>query len=107
MMTEHFTIDKVSWHTMTPGNTEPRERTVLRFHVIHKYLRQNNFLRRDLLSENPEIDDTFAISSSDVTEEGLAFIRAAYDRWLRKVDNGMDPRDVSVLDRALKRLREK
>ena len=36
VMTKNFVIDQVSWHTLTPGNTESREHIFLRFHSLHK-----------------------------------------------------------------------
>src|SRR4051812_32749063 len=101
-MTEHYIIDKVSWHTMTEGNPETREETLLRFKVLHKYLQEHHLLRPALQNQHQEIDDNFAIHSRDLTEEGLAFMKAAYDKWLGKIDIGMDPRNASVLDRALR-----
>ena len=36
-----YTIDKVGWHTKTPGNTEPLEKTHTRFRAIIDFLQNN------------------------------------------------------------------
>jgi hypothetical protein len=104
-MQESFVIDQVSWHTSVPGNPETREHIVRRFYTVVVFLQTNALVVRRLLDQENEIDDDFAINSADLTEEGLAVMRAAYDKWLQKVDKGMDPADMSLFDRALKRIR--
>lgn len=104
-MASSFTIDQVSWHTQTPGNTETREQIVHRFWVIANFLQSNGLTSRDLSCREEDIGDSFGISSDDLTSEGLAVVKAAYDKWLQKVDGGMPPEDVGLLTRALGRVR--
>ena len=104
-MKKPFTIDQVSWHTSTPGNTESREHIIHRFHVIACFLQERGLTVRPLVGDENEIQDSFAIASSDLTEEGLALMRASYDKWLQKVDEGMRAEDVSLLEKALKKIR--
>ena len=99
-----FTVDKVGWHTQTEGNPETRERIIRRFWAVVQFLRDEH-----LLVENPpegphQIDDEFSIRSSDLTPQGLALMKIAYDRWLKRIDHGGDPEDVGVLERALRKL---
>ena len=75
-MTEDFTIDKVSWHTKVVGSLETREEIFLQFGVLHKYLQQHDLLRPDLPDQHQDIDENFEIHTRDLTEEGLAFMRA-------------------------------
>ena len=102
-MTKHFIIDQVSWHTATAGNPETREHIIQRFYAIAAFLQKHGLTVRTLVSEPKDIRDDFAISSSDLTERGLAMMRACYDKWLQKVDEGLDPNDLSLLERALNR----
>jgi hypothetical protein len=104
-MAQAFVIDQVSWHTGTPGNTESRDQILRRFSIIANFLQDNGLSSRVLSRTESDIDDSFNISSDDLTEEGLAVMKAAYDKWLQKVDNGMPPEDVSLLTRALHRVR--
>lgn len=102
----NFIIDKVSWHTSTPGNTETLDQIVRRFYHVVKYLQDNQLTNRTLLSDLSDVDDEFALRSEDLTEEGLSLMKAAYDKWLRKVDQTMDSSDLRIMERALKRIRE-
>jgi len=98
-------IDRVGWHTRTPGNTESREHIEHRFRVIATYLQDRGLTVRPILAPGGTIDDDFAINAHDLTDEGMAIARAAYHKWLTKVDKGMPPDDVSLLDKALAKIR--
>lgn len=102
-----FVIDKVSWHTKTKGNPEPRERIIKRFYAISKFLQDQGLAVRVLVKDPMDIQDDFSISSSDLTKEGLAVMKAAYDKWLRKIDEGMDVNDLSLIEKVLKKIRTK
>ena len=105
-MNSAFVIDQVSWHTSTPGNTETRNNIVQRFYIIINYLQDNDLVTHTMLNVRDDITDEFAIRSDDLTDEGLALMREAYDKWLRKVDQGMTPTDLSLMERALERVRK-
>ena len=100
-----FTVDKVSWHTGVKGNPESREAIIGRFKVVAKFLNDNN-LTVIKLSNYDNIGDDFCIHSSDLTEEGICVMRMAYDKWLSKIDKGMDYNNVNVLELALRKLRQ-
>lgn len=102
-----FTIDQVSWHTATRGNPESREHIIRRFYVIAHFLQERALTVRPLVGDVKDIQDDFAISSSDLTDEGLALMKASYDKWLQKVDEGMVIEDLSLLEKALKKIRAK
>ena len=106
-MQKPFTIDQVSWHTATSGNPESREHIIRRFYVIAQFLQERGLTVRPLLRDEKDISDDFAISSSDMTDEGLALMKASYDRWLQKVDEGMDIDDLSLFEKAIKKIRAK
>jgi hypothetical protein len=102
---DDFTIDRVSWHTQRQGNTEPREKTIQRFFVFADFLQRNGLTVRDISRPEATIDDAFEIRSSDLTPEGLSLVKIAYDKWLRRVDRGMDPSKLSIFEKALADLR--
>jgi len=104
-MEKPFIVDQVSWHTSTPGNPESREHIIRRFHVIARFLQDRGLTVRQLVVDMQDVQDNFAISSADLTDEGLALMRAAYDKWLQKVDQGMDITDLSLFEGALKKMR--
>ena len=99
-----FTIDKVEWHTSTPGNPEPRELTIRRIFAVASFLQSHGLTNRTLVGRLEDVTDDFAIESRDLTERGMALLRQAYDKWLRKVDRGMAPEDLSLLEKALRAL---
>ena len=101
------TIDKVGWHTGTPGNTESREAIHRRFRAIIKFLQDNRLTVRQIASPDPAaaLTDETAIRTVDLTEDGLRLVKRCYDKWLRRIDNGMSPDDMSILERELQKLR--
>lgn len=104
-MATSYTIDQVSWHTNTPGNTETREQIVRRFCIVANFLQANGLTTRDLSCQESDIGDSFGIGSDDLTEEGMTVMKASYDKWLTKVDNGMSPEDVTLLEKAVRKVR--
>ena len=103
-MAADFTIDQVSWHTKVSGNPESKERITSRFWVIVDFLQRNGLTNKVLASSPDDIDDDFSINSSDLTPIGLALMKRGYDKWLTKVDEGMLPDDLSILEKILAKM---
>jgi hypothetical protein len=57
------------------------------------------------MSSIDDITDDFEVASDGLTADGLAVMRVAYDKWVQKIDNGMSPEDVTLLEKALKKVR--
>jgi hypothetical protein len=104
-MAKTFTIDQVSWHIATPGNPETQDHIIRRFYVVACFLQEHGLTLRELVRDVKDIQNDFAICSSDLTQEGLAVMRTSYDKWLQKIDEGLDMNDLSLLKRALNGLR--
>ncbi len=104
-MEKPFTIFQISWLTQQPGNEGARDQIVEHFYHVLMFLQSNGLVRRRLMNDRQDLTDDFALSSDDLTADGLAVMRAGYDKWLQKVDDGMDPSDVSILQGALTRIR--
>lgn len=98
---ESFLIDAVTWHTQVQGNPESREHILERFRAIAGFLGTNGLLARDL----PEVGDAFLLHSDDLTDEGLALMKIAYDKWLHRIDRGSAPSDIAPLQKVLSKLR--
>lgn len=105
-MSTPFVISKVSWLTQTAGNEGRRNAIIQHFFSISNFLQKNGLVRHSLIIGIEDIDDNFAIKSDDLTEEGLVIMKSTYDNWIAKIDHGMDPADVSLLDQALAALRK-
>lgn len=106
-MTDHdpFVIDAVEWHLGAPGNPETLPQILDRFRVLAEFLDSNGLSAAPLLPEGRLPDRAFAVRSSDLTPEGLAVMRAGYDRWLKALDRGTSPSDSRILQRALAKVR--
>jgi hypothetical protein len=104
-MSQPFTITKVSWLTQTKGLESSRDSIIKDHFFLVKFLQDNHLVSRTLMQSIEDITDDFALSSTDLTDDGLAVMKAAYQKWLTKVDDGMSPEDVSILEKALKKIR--
>ena len=106
-MVDDYIIDKVGWHTQTEGNPETPKHIELRFRSLLTFLVERDLLsREEIVSEKP-LSDAFEIRASDLTPEGLAVMKSSYDRWLNALDRGTDPRKVTILARAVEKIRAK
>lgn len=104
---QHFTIDRVSWHTTEViDNTESPEQVHRRFRSIINFLQQQGLTKQEILSESAPVTNELSIESSDLTEEGLALLKKCYHKWLTAVDRGKSPDDLRVFEKALKELRK-
>lgn len=61
---------------------------------------------RTILSAEDGITDELAFKSSDLTPDGLSLMKACYDKWLRRIDRGMPPDDVTILEKGLQKIRQ-
>ena len=104
-MSDTFVIFKVSWLTQRPGEEHRRDEIVEHFYQVTKFLQDHDLVHRQLIQGRADITDDFELSSADLTDDGLAVMRAAYHKWLTRVDNGMSPEDVSLLVKALNKVR--
>lgn len=104
-MPDPFIFFKVSWLTQAPGLESEPDVTIQQFYQVTKFLQDHSLVHRQLMQSIDDITDDFTLSSDDLTDEGLAVMRAAYHKWLEKVDNGMSPEDVSLLEKALRKVR--
>ena len=103
-MSDPFIVFKVSWLTQAPGLEGDRDVTIQQFYQVTKFLQDHGLPHRQLMKVVADITDDFTLSSEDLTDDGLAVMRAAYHKWLTKVDNGMSPEDVTLLEKALKKV---
>lgn len=104
-MSTSFTIFQVSWLTNLSGNEGRRDEIIEHIYRVSKFLQDNGLVRTRLIEDRESITDDFALSSGDLTDDGLAVMKIAYDKWLTKVDNGMSPEDLTLLEKALKKVR--
>jgi hypothetical protein len=75
--------------------------------AVAHFLQSNGLTERVLLPDGAEPDEEFAIKTSDLTPDGLAFMKQAYSKWLKRMDKGQKPEDVTFLQKELAKLRGK
>ncbi len=97
---EDYTIDKVSWHTMTPGNTETKEQIYLRFFIILQFLQQNKLIVKNKIANQEDINEETAIMKSDLTQKGILLMKACYHNWLRYLDKGGKVENISRFEKS-------
>lgn len=105
---ENFTIDQVSWHTERPRNYEFDSSIVYKyFKSIIQFLQDNELTVKPVIAEEEVITKDTKIQSSDLTEEGMLFIKAVYkSSWIDKVVDGkISPDDQKMLIKALNKIR--
>ena len=73
--------------------------------ALCEFLTTNALNTRALPSKDTRDWSSFELRFSDVTEEGLATIKAALDKWMRGIDGGKDPYDTRALTKALDQVR--
>ena len=98
---QSFPVDAVAWHTQVQGNPESREHIFERFQALSVFLRDKGLLSRGIAP----ISEAFVLHSDDLTDEGLSLMKAAYDKWLKRMDRGAGASDVAPLEKALTKLR--
>ena len=70
---------------------------------VARFLDENKLSTRKLTGPAGTVGPDFVLSSDDVTELGMAVIRAGFGKWEKK---GGYPRDVVVLEKALAKLKQ-
>ena len=106
MTTNDFVIDCTKVHLAASKNAEYRARVEQRFRVFLGFVQSNGLAKREILRDDEPITENLEIRKSDLTDEGFELVKSAYDKWLRGIDNGKEISDVSVLSKALSKIRE-
>jgi hypothetical protein len=102
-----FVIDDIALHLAASKNLDYRERVRQRFLVFANFLQENGLTTRVLLDlKVTTIPDNFKIIRSDLTDEGFAVVKSAYDKWLRGHDKGKPIEDVTPFQKAIAAGRE-
>jgi hypothetical protein len=105
---DSYTIDRVSWHTQTPGNPETKNHIDRRFRALFDFLRRHALLKADAPLPSPEgtLPDDFELHTAHLTDLGLEVMRTSYDQWLSALDRGTPPEKVTILENALAKVRK-
>lgn len=104
-MSSDFVVDAVSWHTQGRGAHVDPVKVLASFTALKGFLVDNELVIDPAEFALRNVDDDFELRSTDLTEEGMQLIRAAYDAWIRHQDRGGDPSSTTGLMRKLAKLR--
>ena len=100
-----FTIDRVGWHTRVKGNPETKDQIIHRFALLAEFLDKHGLSISQLTQD--EYPDDYEISSSDLTQEGLAFMKLAYDSWLKSLNRRKSWADTALLEKRFSEFQAK
>ncbi len=95
-----FVVEKLSWYEGKELLHDPK----VKLKTLALFLQENGLTVRKLLQPEQEVGKDFQISSADLTDRGLAFMRKGYQKWVRSIDRGADPADSALLQRELLKL---
>lgn len=95
-----FVVEKLSWYEGKALLHDPK----VKLKTLALFLQENGLTIRQLLLPEQELDKDFQISSADLTEKGMAFMRKGYQKWVRSIDRGADPADSALLQREFLKL---
>ena len=105
-MSQVFQILNVSGLVETPGMEDQREQTINLCYQVIKFLQDNKLMTRPMMNSIEDVKD-IVLMSTDLTEEGVEVMKAAFYKWLEKTDKGMPPEDTSLLIKTLNKIRNK
>ena len=105
-MSQVFQILNVSGLVETLGMEDQREQTINLCYQVIKFLQDNKLMTRPMMNSIEDVKD-IVLMSTDLTEEGVEVMKAAFYKWLEKTDKGMPPEDTSLLIKTLNKIRNK
>ena len=100
-----FLIDDAAVHFAASKRQDYKDRVRQQFATFITFLQSNELTTRLLLDHEAVPDESTKLMKSDLTEEGFQVVQASYDKWLRGIDSGKPISDVSVLEKALAKIR--
>ena len=75
------------------------------FRRLIDFLQDNGLTTRTILARDEKITERLQIMRSDLTDEGFEFYSSVEQKWLRAIDSGTEPTDISILKSELRRIR--
>lgn len=95
-----FVIENLGWYVGKGLQHDPK----VKLKTLALFLQEYGLATRQLVDPALDLPDDFQISSADVTERGLQFLKGGYQKWIKSIDRGRDPADASLLKRELEKL---
>lgn len=102
-MQKDFTILKIGWFTQRIGAT-PEAEVHAFYRALVNYLQAHQLTVHLVLEKDGPLTDESKLMYSDLTSKGFRLYQRAEQKWLKGIDRGKDPTDMSVFDKELARL---
>lgn len=88
-------------------NKTYRERVRKNGKTLMGFLKNNNLITIDPFYENGEIKENLEVRQSELTDEGLELFKKAIPSWWNYLDKGGDSDNISILEKALTKVRSR
>jgi trans-2-enoyl-CoA reductase len=85
---------------------EYREGIILNISILMKFLKDNDLIFIEPFDEDGSLRLDFVLKKSNAAPECTELFKKVIPGWLNYLDRGGDPKNVSRLDKGLKKIRE-
>jgi hypothetical protein len=102
-MQKDFTLLQVGWFTR-PSWAIPEAEVHAFYRALLHYLQDHQLTVRPVLERNEPLSDESKLMRSDITDKGFQLYQRAEQKWLKGIDKGKKPDDMSIFDRELAKL---
>ena len=85
---DDFTITNIQWHIKRIGSDIPINELIAQYSVFARFMEQHGLLTRKVTDQNGNIDTSFKLMRSDVTDLGFKFCQTGYQKYLQSLDRG-------------------
>jgi hypothetical protein len=101
---DDFIITRMDWllgRSGVPSETALKRR----FFALVSFLQGQGLTRRQIVSDISDVTADSELRSTDLTDEGMALIKRAYDKWASSMDITHDYDDIGILQTELTKMR--
>lgn len=83
-----------------------REQTLATYTTLCQFLQKNALVTRNIIESNQQVSDGLQVRRKDLNDEGYVFFCEAEQKWLKAIDRGGSPTDTTILEAALRKIRQ-
>ena len=106
-MRKKISLESLSYFLNACPDADWKDHHRLRAMTLLKFIEQNNLISKDSKLSLETIIDDFELYGSDLTDEGFEWYVLAVDRWYDSFDRGQSPDNIKILEKYLKKIRNK
>jgi hypothetical protein len=98
-----MTIFDIAFHLQASKNRQYQNSTLIIFEGIATFLTQHSFAKDNLLERFRQNPREFKVTDTDMTEDGMTWLRQHSDRCLKNIDRQKGPRIVEGIIMTLEK----